>query len=59
MTRATKEGITWNMDALKNHLELNSHKNRNRTGFQETVYQTFGFEPVATPQGLFADELDA
>ena len=59
MTRATKEGITWNMDALKNHLELNSHKNTNRTGFQETVYQTFGFEPVSLPQGLFADELDA
>ena len=59
MVRATKTGLSWNMEALRDHLELNANKNTRRTGFSETVYQTFGFEPVVIPQGLFVDELDA
>ena len=59
MVRATKTGLSWNMDALKKHLDLNSLKNSKRTGHHQTVYTKFGFEPVAIPQGGFSEMLDA
>jgi hypothetical protein len=59
MVRATKTGLSWNMDALKTHLDLNSLKNSKRTGYHQTVYKTFGFEATPIPQGLFTDLLDA
>jgi hypothetical protein len=59
MVRATKEGLIWDMSSIKDHLELNSKKNTKQTGYHQTVYTTFGFEPVAIQQGLFTDILDA
>ena len=52
-------GLSWNMDAFKKHLDLNSLKNSKRTGYHQTVYKTFGFEATPIPQGLFTDLLDA
>ena len=59
MTRATKEGLSWDMDALKTHIDLNAIKNTKQTGHHQTVYQTFGFEPTPIPQGRFTEMLDA
>ena len=59
MVRATKEGLNWNMVALKTHVDLNSLKKSKRTGYHENVNTTFGFEATPVPQGLFTDLLDA
>ena len=59
LVRATKTGLSWNMDALKTHLDLNSFKNTKQTGYHQPVYQTFGFEPTPIPQGFVTEMLDA
>ena len=59
LVRATKKGLSWDMEQIGKHLELNSLKNSKRTGYHETVYTTFGFEPTPIPQGLSTDLLDA
>ena len=59
MVSATRTGLNWNVDALKTHIDLNTIKNSKRTGYHQTLYETFGFEPTYIPQGLFTDLLEA
>jgi hypothetical protein len=52
MVRATKEGFSWNMDALKTHLDLNSLKNSNEQATTKQFIQHSALKPPPFPRGF-------
>ena len=56
--KCRKGDVSWNIEAVKKHLELSGFKNTLVLGFAPLVVAKFGLTPTAVPQGLFVDELD-
>ena len=56
--KCRKGEVSWNIEAVKTHLELNDSKNPMVTGFAPLVVAKFGLTPTELPQGLYTAWLD-
>ena len=56
--KCRKGDVSWNIEAVKTHLELNGLKNTQVLGFAPLVVAKFGFSPAPLQQGLLCEQLD-
>ena len=56
--KCLKGGVTWNINDIETHLELNKLKNTRVLGFHPAVIAKFGLVPEQIPEGTFANDLD-